>query len=66
MVAEIFVSSTMSRPAVIATQLPVGMVSGTFFWDECPRLEADHAPPSSAEFKKTRIIHPLPPYVFLA
>jgi hypothetical protein len=31
-----------------------------------PGHEADHSPPTSAEFKKTWIYTSIPPYVFMA
>jgi hypothetical protein len=52
---KIFLFSTVSRPALGATQPPIQWVPEV----KRPRREADHSPPSAAEVKKGRSIPPL-------
>jgi hypothetical protein len=57
----------VSRPALGPTQPHIHWVQGALFLGvKRPGSEADHSPPSSAEFKNAWIYTFTPPYVFLA
>jgi hypothetical protein len=61
------VFSTSSRPALGPTQRPIQWVTGALSPEvKRPGREADHSPPSNAEFKKTWVYTSTPPYAFMS
>jgi hypothetical protein len=63
--SDCFLFTTMTRPALGATKLPIQWVPGTFTLGLMrPRREADHSPPSTVEVKDV-CSYVSPPYVIM-
>jgi hypothetical protein len=61
---EIFLLSTASRPALGPTQPPIQSVPGVLSPGvKRPGRDADHSPPSRAEFKKSGATPTLPTHL---
>jgi hypothetical protein len=64
---EVFLLTTVSRPALGPTQLPIQWVPGAHSLGvKRPGREADHSLPFSAEIKNAWIYTSIPPYTFMA
>jgi hypothetical protein len=63
---RIFLFSTMSRPALGPTQLPIQWVPGALTLGlKWPGCDADHSPPSSAEANNVWSYTSTPQYIFM-
>jgi hypothetical protein len=64
---EFFLFDIVSRPALGPTQPPIQWVSGALSLEvKRPGREANHSPPSSAEFKECVELNLTPQYAFMA